>query len=88
MHIARIRRWPRSSVGAYMHGQPPSITVIPKARPVLTAAGSTLLPPKARCSQTCVIPSAMHSFIASCARSARVPITTASTPPGMSDRLA
>ena len=38
------------------------------------------------CIQTCGTPSAMHSFLVSSACSGRVPITTASTPSGMSDR--
>src|SRR5581483_9408878 len=33
VRTARIALWPRSAVGPNMHGQPPSITVMPCSRP-------------------------------------------------------
>jgi hypothetical protein len=47
----RVALWPRSAVGSNMHGQPPSITVIPCRRPYSVAAAETLpapAPPHAR----------------------------------------
>ena len=50
------------------------------------ADGETLPPPKARCIHTCLIPSSAHSRMVASAVSGLVPITTASTPPGIDFR--
>src|SRR5215213_6121926 len=79
----RMSLCPRSAVGSNMHGQPPSITVMPRSRPYSVATSETLPAPGPRCIQTCLIPSSAHSRIVSSVISGRVPITTASTPPGI-----
>jgi hypothetical protein len=50
-----------------MHGQPPSITVMPRSRPYAVAGAETLPAPGPRCIQTCLIPSSVHSRIVSSA---------------------
>jgi hypothetical protein len=45
VRITLIARWVASAVGANMHGQPPSITVMPQRRPYAAAAGETLPSP-------------------------------------------
>src|SRR5205823_12145490 len=79
----RITLWPKSAVAPNIKGQPPSITVMPCCLPYSVAVGDTLPAPGPRCIQTCLIPSSAHSRIVSSARSGRVPMTTASTPPGI-----
>jgi hypothetical protein len=49
---SRISLCPRSAVGPNMHGQPPSITVMPRSRPYAVAVSETLPPPGPRCIQT------------------------------------
>ena len=66
-----------------MHGQPPSITAIALLTAVRSRSSETLPAPGPRCIQTCLIPSSAHSRIVSSAISGLVPITTASTPPGI-----
>src|SRR6185436_4117630 len=83
----RMHLCPRSAVGSNINGQPPSITVIPCCRPYSVAAGETLPLPADRCIHTCLIPSSAHSRIVASAVSGLVPITTASTPPGIDVRL-
>jgi hypothetical protein len=68
----RMSLCPRSAVGSNMHGQPPSITVMPRSRPYSVAASETLPAPGPRCVQTCLIPSSAHSRIVSSAISGRV----------------
>ena len=65
-----------------MHRQPPSMTVIPYARPYSAAAWESLPIPGPRCIHTCLTLSSAHSRMVSPASAGLVPITTASTPPG------
>jgi hypothetical protein len=46
-----------------MHGQPPSITVMPCSRPYSVAASETLPAPGLQCIQTCLIPSSAHRLL-------------------------
>src|SRR5450631_2812282 len=75
-----------SLVGSNIRGQPPSITVMPCARPYSVAAGETLPAPLERCIHTWRIPISAHSRMVTSAVSGLVPITTAPTPPGMDFR--
>src|SRR5512132_3770836 len=83
----RIALCPGSAVGPNMQGQPPSITEMPRSLPYAVAVWETLPAPGPRCIQMCLIPSSAHSPIVCSAISGRVPITTASTPPGIELRL-
>src|SRR6185295_13887244 len=74
---------PPSATGSNISGQPPSMTWMPCSWPYRVAAWETLPAPNERCIHTWWIPSSAHSFIVCSATSGRVPITTASTPPGM-----
>jgi pimeloyl-ACP methyl ester carboxylesterase len=87
VRIRQSKRWPPSSVGANISGQPPSITRSPSARPSSAASAETLPAPKLRCIHTSRMPSFAHSRTVSPAASGRVAITTASTPPGTPARF-
>src|SRR4029453_3615840 len=82
-NTTRITLCPASAVGANISGQPPSITVTPCRLPYSVAASETLPPPNERCIQTRSIPRSTHSRIVFSAISGLVPMTTASTPPGI-----
>ena len=86
VNTIRITRCPGSAVGPNMHGQPPSMTVIPCCLPHAAASADTLPPPGPRCIHTWVMPRSAHSRTVASAASGRVPITPPSTLPGMSAR--
>ncbi len=83
VHTSRMTLCPLSAVGSNINGQPPSITVISWSRPYSVASRDTLPPPTDRCIQTRVIPRSAHSRMVLIAVSGFVPMTTASTPPGI-----
>ena len=86
LSTTRMALWPGSAVGPNMHGQPPSITRIPCSRPYAVAVADTLPWPGPRCIHTCPMSSSAQSRIVCSACSGRVPMTTASTPPGIERR--
>ena len=81
-----MARCVRSDGAPNISGQPPSITVSPRARPSAAAASSTLPASTDRCIHTWSIPRSAASRTVAAACSGRVATTTASTPPGMACR--
>ena len=74
-----------SAVGANMHGQPPSIIVMPRWRPYWAAASETRPAPGPWCIRMCSMLSSADARVVASAIAGLVAITTASTLPGSRD---